>query len=154
MPFMRQDARSEGFQARAESRLKDLGLRMTQPRRAMLAVLERADRPMRPQEIIDQAGQAADAATVHRFMRLLEELGLIHRIASAEGWMRCTLAESSADGHDEAGMEHLLCRTCGRVQEVPLSGRLLELARTSAQQAGFSASAVSLEITGTCSACD
>jgi Fe2+ or Zn2+ uptake regulation protein len=108
---------------------------------------------MRPQEIIDQAGKAADAATVHRFMRLLEELGLIHRIASAEGWMRCMLDESGAEGHDEGGMEHLLCSSCGKVQEIHLSGRLLELARTSALQEGFSAEAVSLEISGTCSAC-
>jgi Fe2+ or Zn2+ uptake regulation protein len=140
-----------GFPALAEQKLKSLGLRMTSPRREMLAALAAAERPSRPQEIMDSVasvGGSVDAATVHRFMHVLEELHLVHRIGSTEGWMRCTMGASHGS---ERG--HLLCGSCGRVVEFQVPDYVAAGANEAAAEEGFSAEEVRLEVLGECRKC-
>lgn len=64
----------------ATSRLKAAGLRITQPRLAILAVLSRHDQPTSIEQIHEEVGSAnCDLVTVYRCMAAFEEIGLVRR---------------------------------------------------------------------------
>ncbi|HWL16945.1 MAG TPA: transcriptional repressor [Opitutus sp.] len=63
----------------AISKLKAAGLRITQPRIAILKVLLQAGRPKRIDAIHEALGSRCDLVTVYRSLGTLEEIGLVHR---------------------------------------------------------------------------
>lgn len=98
-------------------RIRDAGLRVTLPRRAIVRALAASDESfISAQMIIDRVsantGQV-DASTVYRTLEDLARIGLVHHITLGNGkpgtW-HVTL------NHDH---EHLVCENCGKTIEVP-----------------------------------
>jgi Fur family ferric uptake transcriptional regulator len=64
----------------ATTRLKSAGLRITQPRLAILAALNRRATPSSIEQIHDDVGAAnCDLVTVYRCMAVFEEIGVVRR---------------------------------------------------------------------------
>lgn len=144
------DATSTRYAAQAIDALRSAGLRITRPRRSIVELLERADRPLTAAGIHEQLKRrriAIDLASVYRSLAILEEYRLIHRLASVEGVVRCEPGfEASACHH------HLVCRQCGAVREVECDGQIPLRARVEGAY-GFHVEAHAVELTGLCRAC-
>ena len=88
--------------------------RRTRQRDAVLAALERADRPLSPREILGAAGQGLPAlgiATVYRHLAAL----------LADGALREVVLPGESSRYELAGKEHhhhFCCRNCAAVFEL------------------------------------
>jgi Fe2+ or Zn2+ uptake regulation protein len=112
--------------------LRQAGYRLTQPRLAILRVLEENDAGLSPDEV-HQQGKATCAS-----------LGLVRRVHSEQ---RCHgYASAGTDRH------HLICQGCRRVIEFPCEGLdgLIESVR---QQTGYTITNHLLELSGLCPDC-
>jgi Fur family ferric uptake transcriptional regulator len=127
--------------------LRQAGYRLTQPRMAVLQVLEESDEGLSPEEVYRQ-GRTICASlglvTVYRTLELLIELGLVRRVHS----------EQNCHGYASAGTNrhHLICQGCHRVVEFPCEG-LDSLIESVRQQTGYTISEHLLELSGLCQDC-
>lgn len=130
-----------------EEQLRDAGYRVTEPRRAVIQVLEGAGRHLSPAEILQQ-GRAIypelSRATVYRTVDLLTELGILRPIYLGEGSLRVARVEG--------GHHHLICLTCGSAisfEECPIENMKQALAR----RFDFQIKSHMLELYGLCENC-
>jgi Fur family ferric uptake transcriptional regulator len=127
--------------------LREAGYRLTQPRRAVLQVLEESAVQLSPYEI-HHRGQRAypqlGLVTVYRTLELLDELGLVRRVHS-EGSCH-TYARAGEDKH------YLVCRGCHRVVEFPCGG-LEALIEEVERRSSYAIDGHLLELTGLCPEC-
>jgi Fur family ferric uptake transcriptional regulator len=127
--------------------LREAGYRLTQPRLAILKVLEENDEGLSPEEIYRQ-GKVIYASlglvTVYRTLDLLAELGLVRRLHSEH---RChSYACAGSDRH------YLVCSGCHRVVEFPCDG-LEALVEGVRKHTGYTISDHLLELSGLCPDC-
>lgn len=128
--------------------LRDAGGRVTEGRRAIVtAVLAGDDHHVTADELAaalraDHPGLAL--STVYRTLDALEELGIVARVDLGQG--RAVYHPIDHAHH------HLVCSTCGAVEEVP--GDLLDpLAADLDARFGFALARQQLTLTGTCTRC-
>jgi Fur family ferric uptake transcriptional regulator len=101
-----------------------------------------------PDEIAERVRETASGvniSTVYRTLELLEELGLVTHTHLGHGAPTYHPAE-------DADHLHLVCRHCGRVEEVP-PAVLDQAAQRIASEHGFTVDATHFAIFGTCAAC-
>jgi Fe2+ or Zn2+ uptake regulation protein len=109
----------QNYVAFALNRLRERGFRITRGRRLVVDALERAERPLSPYAIHDrlaERGEEVDTVSIYRTLETLEGSGLVHRVAFSGGYLPCRLEEDAGCHH------HLICRECGRVEEVHCPG--------------------------------
>jgi len=98
------------------ARLKSAGLRITQPRVAIIEALIRRDRPVSIEQLHhDLADDACDLVTVYRCLAVFEELGLVRRCFFHNG---TGLYEINLD---DSHHHHIVCKTCGKVERIDAS---------------------------------
>lgn len=135
-----------------EERLGDSGVRFTGGRRKVVAALEVSDGPLSAAELHDQLGGSVPASSVYRTLAVLEETGIVEPHHGARGITRYELAEWLTGHH-----HHLVCRTCGAVEDValpsPLEAQLERLVGQVSRLSAFRASGHSLEVDGRCARC-
>lgn len=122
------------------------GSRLTRQRRAVVDAVAREAGSFTVAELYERARRAERGlgmATVYRTVELLRESGSVRALAGrAHAYVRC---------HDDHH-HHLVCRTCGSVQETDLCGAPApEVLR---RRYGFAAEGHELEIYGTCADCE
>ncbi|MCV6547386.1 MAG: transcriptional repressor [Cohaesibacter sp.] len=145
----------------AELLCQQRGVRLTEQRRKVLAVLADSHVPASAYDILDKInrqGNKLAPVSIYRALEFLTGQGLIHRIESRNGYVACTHAHSSHDDDVVGGCrgDHvtvfLLCDQCGRAGEFH-SDALQGLLETIAATQKFRANAPVLEISGLCSQC-
>lgn len=131
-----------------DTRLHQIGCRLTAPRQAVIATLQQARRPLSPQEIYDQARQIYQRlglVTVYRTLERLEQVELVRRVSLGGKGLAYLSAQSETD-------VILLCRLCGHVEQI--HEQTLELLlQHLGQKLGYQVAHQPVEITGTCSEC-
>jgi Fur family ferric uptake transcriptional regulator len=130
------------------SALDHAGYRLTEPRRALAAVI--ADQPghFTAAELVAAArGRrlGVGRATVFRTLEVLEELGAVERLDLPNG-------EHAYVGCEPAHHHHVVCSRCGRTSEIDDAG-LRSVVRDVAQQTGYRVDEHRLELFGLCPAC-
>lgn len=131
---------------RLETALKRNGLRVTQPRRAVLSALECGPAHVSAAEVLALARKTCKTvsrASVYRTLAVLEAAGVLRALPSPQGrlYVRVT------DGH-----HHLVCQSCGEVQD--FDGCALCAAWAPAAEAeGFAVAGHLLEVFGRCRDC-
>jgi Fur family ferric uptake transcriptional regulator len=96
-----------------EQHLSEAGYRITEPRRAVMQVLLKANAPLSPQEILadgETIYSNLGLTTVYRTVALFEDLELARRVHRDDG---CHGYVATTPGH----RHHVICRHCGRVVE-------------------------------------
>jgi Fur family ferric uptake transcriptional regulator len=103
--------------AETKKRIRDLGLRVTAPRLAVLRVLAQAERPLSHAEVVTRLGDDAvcDSATVYRNLVALVGVQLVRVASHAGGICRYEIAKAK----DECAHPHFLCDDCGIVSCLP-----------------------------------
>ncbi len=127
--------------------LRQAGYKLTQPRLAVLSVLEENDERLSPHDI-HRLGKKIYArlglVTVYRTLEILDQLGVARRIHT-QG--RC---HGYARAEDE--QHYLVCRRCECVTEFPCDG-LDHLIAAVQRKTGYQIDAHLLELIGLCPAC-
>ena len=115
---------------------------------AIVQLLDSSRVPLTLHQIHEQAGdQACDFATVFRFVSILEEKGLVEKVAWMDGTTRHELR--AGDGHHH---HYLICRTCHKVE--PVDECVVErLEEEIAAERGYTAINHSLQLSGVCPSC-
>ena len=107
------DARAPSALELATTKLKAAGLRITQPRIAILAALNKCEKPVSIELLHAELGSAAcDLVTVYRCMAAFEEIGLVRRAFFHNG---TTLYALSLD---KTKRYHVVCKETNRVEEI------------------------------------
>lgn len=125
--------------------------RYTTGRRVLVDLLLDVDRPLTIGELVD-AGAPQSQSSLYRNLAVLEQCGVVHRIASVDDAARYELDEDLVGHH-----HHLVCRSCGRVDDVDLPATL-EQALVRAVEDASAASAFTVEghrveLVGVCPDC-
>ncbi|MEY2878708.1 MAG: hypothetical protein RLZZ15_1088 [Verrucomicrobiota bacterium] len=99
--------------AYARAKIKQAGLRVTQPRLAIVATLARCTEPVGAEELHRRiADGACDLVTVYRCMGVFEELGLVRRAYFKDGAASYELDLGAPPRY------HVVCRATKRVEEL------------------------------------
>jgi Fe2+ or Zn2+ uptake regulation protein len=141
---------SSGLHDAVEERLRAAGQRYTTKRRALVEALSRAGRPSATRELVAAAGQPQ--SSVYRNLAVLEQAGAVRRVLTEGGLARYELAEDLTAHH-----HHLVCRSCGAVEDVtvpePLEREVERVLAAAARRAGFRGFSHRLDLVGTCRSC-
>jgi Fur family transcriptional regulator, ferric uptake regulator len=132
-------------------RLAGLDQRYTPLRRALVEVLATAGRPLSIPEILESAPDLPQSSA-YRNITALIDVGIVRRVAGTDDHGRFELAEELSGHH-----HHLVCTTCGKVEDVHPSPRLEralgEAARGVAEEHGYRISEHRLDLFGECPEC-
>ncbi len=129
------------------SALRTRGHRVTPQRLAMAALLRDLDHHATAEEIHGLVGERVPGIslpTVYATLELMEELGLVRRLATDGG---SALFDARTDEH-----HHAICSRCGVVVDLdaqPDHGALLDAARG----AGFAPEHAQVVVSGVCARC-
>jgi Fur family transcriptional regulator, ferric uptake regulator len=144
-------ARDPALDQEIASRLQRLGQRLTSKRAAVVEILAAASRPLTIPEIL-AAGDGLAQSSVYRNLVLLESAGVVHRIVTSDEFARYELAEELTGHH-----HHLICTSCGRVEDVPASAGLEASIADAVGQidaaTGFRTKAHRIDLVGRCRDC-
>ena len=100
-------------------RLRGVGQRYTRGRRRLVDLLVDADRPMTLPDLLRAAPGGLAQSSAYRNLTVLEQAGVVVRVAGAGDHARFELAEDLAGHH-----HHLVCTRCGTVTDVTVPDRL------------------------------
>ena len=142
---------TEDLHAVVEARLRDADQRYTPKRRELVEALQRSGRPAWVSDLVGgRRGQPQ--SSVYRNLGVLEQVGVVRRVITEEGVARYELAEDLTTHH-----HHLVCRSCGAVEDVTIPARLERtVERTLAEAAAaadFEGALHRVDLIGTCRDC-
>jgi Fe2+ or Zn2+ uptake regulation protein len=127
--------------------LRERGQRVTPQRLAIARVIEELDRHSTAEVVFAEVGRrmpGVSLPTVYATLDLLEQLGLVRRVASEGG---AVVYDPRTDEH-----HHLACRRCGAIQDVDAPVDAVALL-TAARAAGFAPDHAQVVVKGLCAAC-
>jgi Fur family transcriptional regulator, ferric uptake regulator len=133
-------------------RLRHLGQRYTAARRSLIEAIVSADRPLTTAEL-KGAGGALPQSTTYRNLAVLEQAGVVRRVRGADDFARFELAEELGGHH-----HHLVCISCGGIEDFTPPSRfersMADLVARAGNASGFRVETHSLDLLGTCAACE
>lgn len=124
--------------------------RYTRGRRDLVDLLAGLDRPVTIPELLD-AGAGQSQSSLYRNLAILEQCGSVRRLPSVDDVARYELDEELTGHH-----HHLVCRLCGRVDDVELQAsveRALRRAVEGSGDDGFTIESHRVELVGVCPDC-
>ncbi len=134
----------------------DDGAKLTPLRREVLGLVLESDQPIGAYALLDRLKASRGGAappTVYRALDFLLERGLVHRVERLNAFIGCHSVARGHNRHDHGNaVQFLICRRCGRVQEIEDDAVRSALA-AAASRAGFVAARMTIEIEGTCRDC-
>jgi Fe2+ or Zn2+ uptake regulation protein len=135
----------------AALRLAGQEQRYTPVRRALVATLAEAGRPLSIPEIL-ASNLELPQSSAYRNVTTLIEAGVVRRVTGVDDHGRFELAEELAGHH-----HHLACGRCGKVEDVAPSARLeramAEAARVAAEEEGYEVTGHQFDLVGVCPSC-
>lgn len=144
---------NEGRRLHGEAaiRLAALEQRYTSSRRALVEVLAQAGRPVTTSEILSTFNGASISST-YRNLTVLCEAEVARRLSGEDDVARFELAEDLGGHH-----HHLVCSSCGAMEDVEASAKLeraiAEAARQASEDKGFEIRAHRIDFVGFCTEC-
>lgn len=140
------DRNSPSWAEVAEAAFRRNGQRMTQPRKAVMGVLEDAGQPLKAEEIRRRAGLAeTDLVTVYRNLEALREHNLLQGIVLEDGVQLFEAVRPDRHFH------HIVCRRCHRTEPLEIcTGHELE---ERAAALGYADVTHVIEVFGLCRKC-
>lgn len=134
--------------ARAEQICREQGRRLTPLRRQVLQLVWSSHKPVGAYQLLERLQTSGRAAppTVYRALDFLQQMGLVHRLASLNAFIGCP-----HPGHPHHG-PFLICRGCQTLVELSGAEVAAAIAECSAAS-GFDITDQTVEIHGLCPSC-
>ena len=131
------------------------GARLTALRKSVLELVWQSHKPLGAYTLLamladkQAAGLSARPAppTVYRALEFLQAQGLIHKLNSLNAYIGCCSPQSAHRS------QFLICQHCQRAVEIA-SQSVSDAIQQCADEMGFSVESETVEVLGTCSACD
>ncbi len=144
-------ASANDLHATVEASLRSVGQRYTPKRRALVTLLERADKPLSMSDLL--AGKTGlPQSSIYRNLAVLEQAGAVRRVITEDEFARFELTEALTEHH-----HHLICSNCGKVEDVTIPADLESAMDHTidrvARRAGFAHVSHRLDLIGTCRSC-
>ena len=142
----------QGAVGRAQSICNRRGARLTPLRREVLELVWQSHKPLGAYAILEQLagrdGRTSRPAppTVYRALDFLQELGLVHRLASRNAFIGCDQPEHEHQGH------FLICDRCEVALELS-DAAVADAVAAAASESGFAVEKSCIELVGVCPAC-
>lgn len=133
----------------AHARCQQRRQRLTPIRELVLKLIWQSHRPMAAYDLLPAlaaAGFNSAPPTVYRALEFLQELGLVHRLASLNAFIGCSQSECQQQGC------FFICRHCHITQELD-SHPISQAIHQHAQELGFTADHTMVEVMGICPDC-
>lgn len=150
-PVSRADFAAE-IHDHVSARLAHNEQRYTAGRRRLVEVLSQAGRPVTLPEITELEPDLAPSSA-YRNLDVLEQCGVVHRVAGSAEHAHFELAEPLLDHH-----HHLICIDCGAISDIQLDDELEALVdkhlASAARAVGFEPLRHSLDLHGRCARCN
>jgi Fur family ferric uptake transcriptional regulator len=128
------------------ARLKSAGLRITQPRIAILEALSKRDSPASIEQLHKElTNDSCDLVTVYRCLAVFEELGLVRRCFFHNGTSLYEISLNAPRHH------HVVCKACGKVERLDIS--LADDVECMLRERGYDQVTHMLEFFGLCPDC-
>jgi Fur family zinc uptake transcriptional regulator len=123
-------------------------MRFTAIRRRVLELIWRQHKPIGAYDVLELLQQDNRTAppTVYRALDFLQQLGLIHRIASLNAYVGCAHPDKPHDG------QFLICESCHALAELDVA-EISNAIKQSATASGFETRHQTVEILGLCPTC-
>ena len=134
-------------EAELSASLRARGQRVTSQRLVLNEVVAEQNRHVSAEEVMHAAGPrlpGLSLPTVYATLDLFEELGLVRRVAAGTG---AVLYDPRTDDH-----AHLVCRTCGGVEDLEAPVDLAPALAAAAARGGV-AERADVVVAGRCAAC-
>lgn len=128
--------------------IRQMGLKVTQPRLALIRAIQSVKAHLTAQELFDMVRTSypdIGFATVYRFLRTLSEWGYLTEV-------RLGLAPARYEWADKKHHDHLTCTSCGLICEFE-NDQIESLQVQVASQLGFKLTGHVLELFGLCRRC-
>lgn len=125
------------------------GYRITNPRRAVIEILQHTTTPLAPQELLEQARVVhppLGLVTVYRMLNLLVDMKLVRRVHHEGG---CHGYLPASPGHHHA----VICQHCGKAAEFAGDDDLGELITRVQAWTGYQIDDHLLQLSGICPTC-
>ncbi|MGH7058088.1 MAG: Fur family transcriptional regulator [Acetobacteraceae bacterium] len=126
------------------------GVRLTDLRRSVLALILEADGPLTAYQLLDRLKETRRSAvppTIYRALDFLLARRLIHKVQSLNAFIPCI-----EPLHAKHQAQFLICRSCGAVTELDDRAVTCALDNAAARR-GFRAVSAVVEISGECESC-
>lgn len=133
----------------AKGLCRERGQRLTPIRELVLRLIWQSHQPLGAYELLPELAQAgfnSAPPTVYRALDFLQELGLIHRIASMNAFIGCSHPTQT---HPNA---FLICRECRSAAELD-THELNSALQSATRRLGFQVERESIELMGLCQQC-
>jgi Fe2+ or Zn2+ uptake regulation protein len=141
-------AMATDLDATVEELLRREGQRYTIGRRALVEALGRARTPVAATDLAPDM----PLSSAYRNLAVLEQAGVVRRVITDDDFARYELSEDLTSHH-----HHLICSSCGRVEDVQVPPALeRDIDRSLdrlARKAGFASVSHRLDLIGTCADC-
>ena len=124
--------------------------KLTRNQALVFDALEEAETPLTAYNILDRlTGEGLRAPLqVYRALDKLLDLGMVHRLESLNAFVACS--HPGCDGHSTVAFT--ICENCGKVSEITDEALVASL-KSLTMEAGFRPRKTTVEIRGTCHAC-
>lgn len=138
--------------AAAEQLCKQHGLKLTKTRKQVLTYIWQSHKPLGAYTILEllanaqEGGRRVAPPTVYRALDFLQEVGLVHRIASLNAYIGCSSPKQHHQSH------FLICKHCDSTAEIASSGISTAIAKA-AEPTGFAVEQECVEVIGLCPRC-
>ena len=138
----------------AEQYCKAHGSRLTHKRKQVLAGLIESNKALSAYELVDFCnelyGEIMPAMSVYRILEFLENERLVHKLNVANKYVAC--AHIHCD-RDHGFPQFLICRNCGKVEEIHIKQSTLADLQASVREKKFKLVSPQLEMNGLCEKC-
>lgn len=98
--------------------LSNAGLRVTQQRKTVLALLLKKGSPMSHGEISAELMEPLDKVTLYRILQTLKETAIVHQVQGLDGAWRFCAHDAESEGCP-GNHPHFLCVLCGKMTCLP-----------------------------------
>lgn len=146
-------ATTDALHAAAERRLAKVGQRHTRQRRAILELVASVSRPVTVPDLLALDEADVSQSSLYRNLVVLEDVGVLQRVAGWGNHDRFELSESLSGHHHH----HLMCTACGLVVDIPTNHGFEKAMAAEADKVsgelGFEVTGHSVDLYGRCGDC-
>ncbi len=139
---------------RARQICAEKGVRLTEKREQVLALMLNAKAPLSAYDVVEQYrtlhGEAIPAMSAYRMLNFLREAGFVHRLETTNQFVACS---HIACDHPHEVPQFLICDRCHGVEEIGVKTSILDELLASVQSSGFTLASQQLELHGLCARC-